>query len=70
MIHLPKAQEVLDAEGGYLTGVDASEWDGYFARTFSQLTWWASAAQQYNQSETSKPKPSAFTRSPSQRNAP
>ena len=70
MIHLPKAQTVLNAEGNYLTGVDSKEWDGYFERTFSQLIWWASAAQQYGFSEASQPKHTAFTRSPSQRNTP
>lgn len=70
MIHLPKAQEVLTAEGEYSAGVNASDWDGYFSRTFSQLTWWANAAKQYGQSEVSNLRPSAFTRDPAQRNAP
>lgn len=70
MIHIPKAQTVLNTEGGYLNDVDAPAWHDYFARTFSQLTWWANAAQCYMQSPDGQPKPTAFTRSPSQRNAP
>ena len=67
MIHLPKAQEVLTAEGTYLPTVNAPEWQEYFGRTFSQLIWWANAAKQFAQDEL---KPAAFTRSPKQRNAP
>ena len=67
MIHLPKAQDVLNAEGAYLAGVNTQEWQGYFARTFSQLIWWANAAKLYGQDEL---KPMAFTQSPKQRNAP
>lgn len=70
MIHLPKAQEVLNSEGEYSAGVNARDWDGYFSRTFNQLTWWASAAKQYEQSEGCNLKPDAFTRDPAQRNAP
>ena len=70
MIHVPRAQEVLDADGTYLAGVNGQEWHGYFARTFKQLTWWASAAQQYSKSEISQPRTKAFTHSPAQRNAP
>lgn len=70
MIHLPKAQQVLAATGDYLADVKAEDWHGYFARTFSQLTWWASAAKQYSQDADGHSKPSAFTKQPSQRNAP
>lgn len=67
MIHLPKAQEVLDAKGIYLPGVKEQDWHGYFARTFDQLTWWANAAKHYEQDRL---KPAAFMQSPAQRNAP
>jgi chromate reductase, NAD(P)H dehydrogenase (quinone) len=69
MIHVPKAQEVFDDHGGYCSGVDASRWDGYLDRSLNQLIWWAEAAQrqrltgEFGQTE-------AFTRDPSQRNAP
>lgn len=75
MIHLPKAQQVLDAQGAYLPEVKSDEWQGYFARTFCQLAWWANAAKLYEQAEHGTLqhdmlKPGAFTKSPTQRNAP
>jgi hypothetical protein len=41
MIHVPRAQEVLDEAGGYAPGIDGARWDGYLGRTFPQLVWWA-----------------------------
>lgn len=69
MIHLPKAQEVFDEAGGYETGVDAAQWDGYLGRTFKQLAWWALAARRQRE-DGSVVQPAAFARDPSQRNAP
>ncbi len=67
MIHVPKAAEVFDAGGGYLEGVEADRWTGYLGRAFDQLVWWGEAAQaQRGAAEV----PEAFTRDPSQRNAP
>ena len=43
MIHVPKAQEVLAEDGNFLASADAERWANYFARSFAQLTWWASA---------------------------
>ncbi|MCC5870310.1 MAG: NAD(P)H-dependent oxidoreductase, partial [Gammaproteobacteria bacterium] len=43
MIHVPRAQDVLDEDGVCLEGVDASAWHDYMARTFTQLEWWATA---------------------------
>ena len=68
MIHLPKAQEILNAEGGYLTSVNANDWQAYFERSFNQLIWWASAAKGYQTQGHFQP--DAFTRTPAQRNAP
>ncbi|WP_158773663.1 NADPH-dependent FMN reductase [Cobetia sp. L2A1] len=70
MIHIPKAQEVLEDDGGYAKGQNAEEWAGYFHRAFSQLSWWANATRRYHESEDGERRPGAFTRSPSQRNAP
>lgn len=70
MIHIPKAQEVLEEDGSYIEAVNADEWAAYYERAFSQLTWWAMATQRYRSSEEGKRRPTAFTRSPSQRNAP
>jgi len=69
MIHVPKAQEVFDETGGYLSGVDGARWDGYLGRTFTQLVWWAEAARR-QRAEGHTEAPDAFRRDPSQRNAP
>lgn len=70
MIHVPKAHEVFAEDGTFLASVDAERWTSYFSRSFAQLTWWASAAQ--NQRATIDPHKlvPAFKKSPSQRNAP
>lgn len=67
MIHIPKATEIFDAEGRYLEDVEAARWAGYLGRGFDQLAWWAEAARaRRGVAEV----PEAFTRDPSQRNAP
>lgn len=67
MIHVPRAQEVFDAEGGFAEGVDGDRWSGYMQRTLSQLLWWAEAARE----RRARSLPTeAFVRDPSQRNAP
>ena len=70
MIHVPKAHEVLAEDGTFLASADAERWGSYFARSFAQLTWWASAAQ--NQRAVIDPHKlaPAFKKDPSQRNAP
>ncbi|MCC5995382.1 MAG: NAD(P)H-dependent oxidoreductase [Oceanicaulis sp.] len=68
MIHAPRAQEVFGEDGGYLDGVDGERWDGYLARAFDQLDWWADAARR--QRTDKGPATPAFNRSPAQRNAP
>lgn len=68
MIHAPRAQEVFDEAGAYLEGVDAERWDGYLARAFDQLDWWADAARR--QRTDKGPASPAFSKSPAQRNAP
>lgn len=69
MVHLPKAQEVLDEGGGWAPGQDPAAWSGYFGRTFGQLHWWAEAAMRQHETGTAEA-PGAFDRDPSQRNAP
>ncbi|MDI4661240.1 MULTISPECIES: NAD(P)H-dependent oxidoreductase [Cobetia] len=70
MIHVPRAQEVLNEDGGYASNQDGREWDVYLGRAFEQLAWWANAARRYHECEDGEKRPGAFTRSPSQRNAP
>jgi len=69
MIHVPKAHEVFDENGGYLDGVDGARWASYIDRALSQLEWWANAAA-YGRDEAGIDRPEAFRRDPSQRNAP
>ena len=69
MIHVPKAQDVFTEDGGFHDGVAANEWTGYMSRATTQLDWWAQAARHQRGMEDS-PQPDAFTRDPSQRNAP
>lgn len=67
MVHVPRAQEVLDETGHWQT--EAARWDGYVGRTLSQLEWWAEAARR-QRAEGAVGTTDAFTRDPSQRNAP
>jgi len=69
MIHVPKAQEVFDEFGAHIDETESEKWDGYLDRTFQQLLWWGNAARIQRQSGSIEA-PTAFTRSPSQRNAP
>lgn len=69
MIHVPKAQEVLDETGEFLASVDAARWTGYFERSLVQLRWWAEAARR-QRDEHGEDFPPPFARDPSQRNAP
>jgi chromate reductase, NAD(P)H dehydrogenase (quinone) len=69
MIHVPRAHEVFDDAGGFLDGVDTERWRGYFGRGLDQLRWWTEAAQKQRERREAQ-RPSAFTRDPSQRDAP
>lgn len=67
MIHIPKAQEVLNEGGEWVS--DAEKWNGYVGRTLLQLEWWAKAARQQHL-ESDAATTEAFKNNPSQRNAP
>lgn len=67
MIHVPRAQDVLNEDGTYISTQDTEKWTGYLGRTFSQLLWWAEAAAQ-NRAHSQPGE--AFVKNPSQRNAP
>ncbi len=69
MIHIPHAQEVFDAEGGYRETADAGAWEKYMGRTFAQLAWWAEAAQAQRNADEDRP-PAPFKVSPLERDAP
>lgn len=68
MIHMPRAAEVVDEQGCFQT--DKTAWQGYMARTFNQLLWWAHAAQKQRQIQDPASISPAFQTRPSQRNAP
>lgn len=70
MIHVPEAQAVLDADGNWSAASDPTRWTGYLARTFEQLDWWASATRRQRAEQDPQQRIPAFSKSPSQRNAP
>ncbi len=67
MVHIPKAQEVLDENGLWIN--EGERWDGYVGRAISQLEWWGEAAR-HQRSGGDVNKTEAFQKDPSQRNAP
>ena len=69
MIHVPKAQDVFAEDGTYASGIDQPHWDTYLNRTIKQLIWWGTAAKEQRQTGSAEA-PEAFTKTPSQRNAP
>ncbi|MGO3344719.1 MAG: NADPH-dependent FMN reductase [Marinomonas sp.] len=70
MVHIPHAQNVFEEDGTTQAGQDHNHWGSYVNRTFSQLVWWAEACA--GQAEISDPHAliSAFTRTPTDRDAP
>ena len=70
MVHVPRAQEVFDEQGACDADTDASQWDDYMDRTFTQLAWWAEAAQRHRHRADPHELIGDFTRTPSERNAP
>eukprot|EP00965_Chrysotila_dentata_P257791 6213006-Pleurochrysis_carterae.AAC.4 len=71
MVHVPRAQTVLDSNGTPIGGDDAvSHWQGYAARTWYQLEWWGSAAAQQRATVDPFSGSPAMVRSPEQRDAP
>ncbi|WP_022960891.1 NADPH-dependent FMN reductase [Halopseudomonas pelagia] len=70
MIHVPEAQNVLNEDGSWSAETDSTRWDGYLARTFEQLDWWASATQHQRAEDDPQQRIPAFNKSPTQRNAP
>jgi len=67
MVHIPKAQEVLEENGMFIK--ETEQWEGYLERTFSQLTWWGDAARR-QRLERQAQQTAPFKKNPSQRNAP
>mmetsp|Transcript_31127 Transcript_31127/g.48727 ORF Transcript_31127/g.48727 Transcript_31127/m.48727 type:complete len:240 (-) Transcript_31127:236-955(-) len=74
MIHIPKAQEVLDRDGSIIVTSEENDeverWQKYCSRTFSQLEWWAVAACNHREVVDPFDESPVFGKAPSQRNAP
>jgi len=68
MIHIPKAQNVLEENG--MPVEDADQWKEYCHRCFSQLEWWGDAAKEHRTKVDPFDQSPSFQTSPSQRNVP
>jgi chromate reductase, NAD(P)H dehydrogenase (quinone) len=70
MIHIAKAQEVLNEDGVPTEPATADSWDRYLDRCFSQLEWWGNATKEYRKVVDPFQESPAFLSKPSARNAP
>ena len=70
MIHVPKAQEILTAEGAIEANENQDSWFDYFDRTLNQLLWWAQAAKEHRAHVDPHQMLKTFRTSPAERNAP
>ena len=70
MIHVPKAQDVFEADGSMTAGEDQTSWFDYFGRTFKQLVWWAQATSDHRAEVDPHHVIKGFKKAPSDRNAP
>lgn len=70
MSHIPKAQDMFNEDGSVQDGEEEANWFDYFGRSIDQLIWWAQAASDCRQKADPHQHIKAFTRDPSQRNAP
>lgn len=70
MIHVPKAQEVFEADGTMLAGENQTLWFDYFGRAFNQLIWWAQATSKHKAVVNPHKIAVDFKTKPSDRNAP
>lgn len=70
MIHVPSAGSKLDRNGIPTEKEEIDRWNTYADRTLNQLEWWATAARNHRILVDPNAKSPAFTKRPSQRNAP
>ncbi|REG82198.1 NADPH-dependent FMN reductase [Marinomonas pollencensis] len=70
MVHIPHAQDVLEEDGRIQPGQDEKRWENYVNRTFNQLVWWAEACSRQTEQSDPHALMSAFTRAPTDRDAP
>lgn len=70
MVHIPQAASLLDQDGNLSNAEEQAHWDGYLDRCLAQLEWWGEAAQRRRKEVDPFDDSPAFTKNPSQRNAP
>lgn len=70
MVHVPKAHQVFNEDGTLATDESEARWNRYLGRAFTQLVWWATAAQAHRAISNPHALIEDFKRDPSQRNAP
>ena len=71
MVHVPRAQEVLDQRGQVRGSQEEEEqWAAYFGRMAAQVEWWGAAARSHKAVADPYADAPAFASKPSQRNAP
>lgn len=70
MIHVPKAQDILNDDGTLQTSEDENAWFAYFARTINQLLWWAQATKNQRAQVDPLKAIGSFKTTPAARNAP
>ena len=70
MIHIPHAQQVFNENGNVAEEENDAQWQAYFGRALNQMVWWAQAAQSHTEKSNPQVISQAFTKNPSQRNAP
>jgi NAD(P)H-dependent FMN reductase len=70
MIHIAKAQEVLNENGVPATTDEVPSWDQYLDRCFSQLEWWGQATKEHRKIVDPFQISPAFRSEPAERNAP
>jgi chromate reductase, NAD(P)H dehydrogenase (quinone) len=70
MIHIAKAQDVLDENGVPVAPENVKSWDRYLDRCFSQLEWWGQATKQHRAVVDPFVVSPAFRSEPAERSAP
>jgi chromate reductase, NAD(P)H dehydrogenase (quinone) len=68
MVHIPLAANVLDESGDIIQ--DEERWKSYVDRMLRQLEWWGMAAKNHRLVQNPFEISPAFTKSPTERNAP
>ena len=70
MVHVPHADQVIEADGTLGLNQDLSRWKDYLDRGAEQLHWWAMAAADRRRVADPFAASPAFSKTPAERNAP